>query len=77
MPYLLHSAATMRDSFRPKIVESVIEDIDDLIKSKPAEDNKELPEHEQSTVDPSYIIQNLTVEYQTICDPCVIYCYGQ
>ena len=35
------------------------EDIDDLIQSKPAEDSKEVHEHEQSPVEAAYVISNL------------------
>jgi hypothetical protein len=48
---------------------SVINDIQDFIVSKPPEDNKLIHEWEQSTVEASYIIENLSVEHQLVVDP--------
>jgi DNA methylase len=48
---------------------SMINDIDDFIISKPPEDNKLIHEWEQSTVEASYIIENLSVEHQSVVDP--------
>jgi hypothetical protein len=48
---------------------SMINDIDDLITSKPPEDNKLIHEWEQSTVEANYIIENLSVEHQLVVDP--------
>lgn len=46
-----------------------IDDIEDFIQSKPAEGEKAEHEWEQSTVEASYMIKNLTVENQVVMDP--------
>jgi hypothetical protein len=48
---------------------SMINDIDDFITSKPSEDNKLIHKWEQSTIEASYIIKNLSVEHQLVVDP--------
>lgn len=48
---------------------SMINDIDDLIISKPSEDNKLIHKWEQSMAEASYIIENLSVEHQLVVDP--------
>jgi hypothetical protein len=48
---------------------SMINDIDDLLISKPSEDNKLIHKWEQSTAEASYIIKNLSVEHQLVVDP--------
>lgn len=48
---------------------SMINDINDFIASKPPEENKLIHEWEQSTVEASYIIENLSVEHQLVVDP--------
>jgi len=50
---------------------NMINDVDDFIVSKPPEDGKLLHEYEQSTVEASYIIENLSVERQVVLDPMV------
>jgi DNA modification methylase len=47
----------------------MINDIDDLLISKPSEDNKLIHKWEQSTAEASYIIKNLSVEHQLVVDP--------
>jgi len=53
---------------------SMINDIHDFIVVKPHEDNKLVHEWEQSTIEASYIIEKLSVEYQLVVDPFL--CYG-
>ena len=48
---------------------SMINDIDDFITSKPSEDNKLIHKWEQSTIEASYIIKNLSGEHQLVVDP--------
>ena len=47
----------------------MINDIDDLLISKPSEDNKLIHKWEQSTAEATYIIKNLSVEHQLVVDP--------
>ena len=48
---------------------SMINDIHDFIVAKPPEDNKLVHEWEQCTIEASYIIEKLSVEYQLVVDP--------
>jgi hypothetical protein len=52
---------------------SMINDIHDFILSNPPEDSKLMHEWEQSTVEASYIIENLSVEHELVVDPMLGY----
>lgn len=48
---------------------NMIDDVDDFIVSKPPDEGKSAHDWEQSTVESSYLIQNLSVENQVVLDP--------